>query len=227
LLATLLTLLALLSTLALLLPLLALLLALLALLPLPALKLLLAHAALGLAPGLHLLQLLPQALHLRQGLLHGLGIFPGLGALRTRGHGLRDAFQLIAQLVESLRHGELGHHGILAHALAEVLGVALHVSPQLGLLHVAQRFAHTGSRLALGAHEIAHGVLHARLKLLQVLGFRVLLVGQLARLLLGEGLGVLCGESAPHLLIHFGLPARQFFRLASQLAHLTGGLLAA
>ena len=59
------------------------------------------------------------------------------------------------------------------------------------------------------------------------MGFRVLFVGQIARLFARERLGVLPSERAPQLLIDLGLAPRQVLRLANQVAHLAARLLAA
>ena len=110
--------------------------------------------------------------------------------------------------------------------MADPIGVALHIARQLLLLHVSQRLAQLAGGLALGGHQVAHGVLHLLLELLEVLDLAVFLTGKLLRLLAGDTL-VLRAVGAAHLAFEILLAAGQFRGLAGEVVHLPAGFLAA
>ena len=157
-------------------------------------------------------------------LRHGLVSLRGLAVIALI-ERLLHAFQAVAQLVQS--GGDLGlrqrHH--FAHALANVIGIALHVALEFHLLHLPQRFAELGGSLPLGGHEVAHGVLHALLEVFQVLGLAFLLPGQVFGLLARDAPALAVGTA--HLGFEILLAARQFIGLPRQFVHFVAGLRAA
>jgi len=68
------------------------------------------------------------------GHLIGLAVFVALLALT---HGLLDLFQLVAKLAQALRDGGFRHNGVAAHAAPDPIGIALHITGNFRLLHLA------------------------------------------------------------------------------------------
>jgi hypothetical protein len=134
--------------------------------------------------------------------------------------------QLVAELVQALCDRRLAHHAVLADAAADPIGVALHISPEFGLLHFAESLAHLGRGFALPVLQIADGGLHALLELLQVLNLSFLLAGHLVGLLLCDTLAGLTKGPA-HLSFECLLPACQIVGLLDEIVHLPGGLVVA
>ena len=86
----------------------------------------------------HLFHLTAELLDLLERLLHRLIVLLLLGVLRAGRELLLDLLQLIAQIVQTGGDLRLGEHGVLAHAAADPVGVALHPARKLLLLHLAQ-----------------------------------------------------------------------------------------
>ena len=177
------------------------------------------------ALGLHLLQLPAEPLHLSQRLLSQFVPLRVLAVL-ARPHGLLHLFQLFAQLVDPLSDGRFGHHRVPAHTAADPIGVPLHIAPQFGLLHFAERVAEFRGSLALGSLQIVHRALHPLLQLLQVLNLAFLFRGKLVGLL-ARNAWALRTERLAHLAFECLLAPGEFIGLPRQVFHLVGGFLAA
>ncbi len=175
-----------------------------------------------LAAARHLLHLAAKLLHGRQRLLHGLVV---LLAFAAGADGLLHLVQVIAQVVQAGGNLRLRHHGVFAHAAANPVGIALHVARQFLLLHLAERIAHLGGRLALRGRQIAHRVLHLLLQFLHFGDLILPLIGQLAGLLRVEAF--VFAERLAQLAFELLLLAGEILGLADQVVHLAGGLLAA
>src|SRR5581483_358240 len=172
------------------------------------------HALLG------RLQDLAVLLDLLEGCLHGLVVLSALLSLPER---LLHFAKLIAKIVQAGSDLRFGHQPVFADAAADPVGVALHVAHQLLLLQVAERFAHLGGSLAFAGLQVARGVLHVLLQLLELGDLLVLGIGQLG-LLLTAGVLVVA-EGLAHLAFEFLLLAGQILGLTGDVVHLIGGLL--
>jgi hypothetical protein len=109
------------------------------------------------------LHLLTQAFDLIDRLLRLLALIP---ALVPCGGSLLGIFQIVPELIQSLCDRRLTHHGVLPHALPDVLFRGLHAAFDLILLGVARCVAQLLRDIRL---DTAHGA-GSLLELLQQLG---------------------------------------------------------
>lgn len=135
--------------------------------------------------------------------------------------------QLVAKLIERGGGLSFGNGGVSAHAMANPIGIALHVAGDVLLLNFAEGIAHAGSGLPLRGHQIAHGTLHVLLKLLQLGEFGILLARQAFGLIAWEDTAVLRTIGAAHLAFEFLLLLGELIGLLGQFLDLVAGLAAA
>src|SRR5262249_33124068 len=90
----------------------------------------------------HPLQLLPEPLHLIQGLLGEFVPLAFLAVFAALPEHLLHFLELVAEIVDPARDGRFGHHAVLPDAAPDPVRVPLHVARQFGLLHLAESFAH-------------------------------------------------------------------------------------
>jgi hypothetical protein len=151
-----------------------------------------------------LLQAVARGFHLGQRSLRFALILTAALTRPFRLHRGLHVFQLILQLFEALRDRLLAHPGGTPLALADEVGVVLHLQSDLVLLASSQCLTQLGRDSRLLLAHLASGVGHLALQALQIVGHFILLAGEALALIAGRSRSVLLPQSILKILLMRG-----------------------